>query len=73
MFPIYLKAITKQHIKVLNKLQSVEDLTLVGGTALALQIGHRKSYDLDFITQSKFISRNQRCYKKISRCTEMDS
>ena len=51
MSPIYLKAITKQHIKILNKLQRIKDLTLVGGTALALQIGHRKSYDLNFVTQ----------------------
>lgn len=36
---------------LLKKIQSLEifaDTRLVGGTALALQIGHRKSVDLDF-------------------------
>ena len=31
---------------------------LAGGTALALQIGHRKSYDLDFFTQKKNFENN---------------
>ena len=29
-------------------MEAFSDLRLVGGTALALQIGHRKSIDLDF-------------------------
>ena len=36
---------------ILKKIQNIEELSnlrLVGGTALALQIGHRKSIDLDF-------------------------
>lgn len=35
-------------LKRLQKLQEFSALRLVGGTALALQIGHRKSIDLDF-------------------------
>ena len=31
---------------------------LVGGTALALQIGHRHSIDLDFFCQDAFDSQN---------------
>jgi len=32
----------------------LNDFILVGGTALALQIGHRKSIDLDFFTENTF-------------------
>jgi predicted nucleotidyltransferase component of viral defense system len=32
----------------------LQDFTLVGGTALALQLGHRKSIDLDFFTRLDF-------------------
>ncbi len=56
MSKIYLEAISKQHLAVLNKLKNIKNLVLVGGTALALQIGHRKSYDLDFITEQKITS-----------------
>ena len=31
---------------------------LAGGTALALQVGHRASYDLDFFTQEKDFNAN---------------
>jgi predicted nucleotidyltransferase component of viral defense system len=44
-------------LDLLKKLMSsgfLEDFILVGGTALALQIGHRKSYDLDFFTHRNF-------------------
>jgi predicted nucleotidyltransferase component of viral defense system len=34
------------------RLPALEDFYLVGGTALALQIGHRKSVDLDFFCDS---------------------
>ena len=35
-------------LKILQSLPEFRDLRLVGGTSLALQIGHRKSVDLDF-------------------------
>ncbi|MBU0535191.1 nucleotidyl transferase AbiEii/AbiGii toxin family protein [Patescibacteria group bacterium] len=41
--------------KVLEKIQTEETLKafyLAGGTALALQLGHRKSVDLDFFSQN---------------------
>lgn len=44
------EAITPEMLDVLHKLMSVEALApfrLVGGTAIALQIGHRKSIDID--------------------------
>ncbi|MBT3250087.1 MAG: nucleotidyl transferase AbiEii/AbiGii toxin family protein [Candidatus Pacebacteria bacterium] len=37
---------------------------LTGGTALALQIGHRLSYDLDFVTDKKITSLNTSILKK---------
>ncbi len=42
--------ISPQHHELLRQFLSFSNLTLVGGTALALQIGHRASYDLDFVT-----------------------
>jgi predicted nucleotidyltransferase component of viral defense system len=38
----------------LEKPQFLADFYLSGGTALALQIGHRQSQDLDFFTNKKF-------------------
>jgi predicted nucleotidyltransferase component of viral defense system len=38
----------KEHENLIRQLRLNETLCLVGGTALALQIGHRRSNDLDF-------------------------
>ena len=46
---------------LLNKIMSdseFDSFNLVGGTALALQIGHRKSIDLDLFTPEEFNSDN---------------
>lgn len=46
-----------QTIKVLNTLKTIQRIQtfyLSGGTALALQIGHRESEDLDFFCLEKF-------------------
>ena len=40
-------------LKRLMALEGLRDFTLVGGTALALQIGHRLSVDLDFFGQTQ--------------------
>lgn len=48
---LHLSTIDAQTLELLRKLQQLPILRhtrLVGGTALALQIGHRKSIDLDF-------------------------
>ena len=45
------KTIEPHTLELLRKLNSetlLKDLRLVGGTALALQYGHRRSVDLDF-------------------------
>jgi len=48
---LHYETVNTKTLELLNKIQSVDifkNLRLVGGTSLALQIGHRKSIDLDF-------------------------
>lgn len=48
---LHLETISPDTLTLLNKIQSLDEFNntrLVGGTALALQLGHRKSIDLDF-------------------------
>lgn len=48
---LHYETIHPDTLELLKKIQSLEmfkDARLVGGTALALQLGHRKSIDLDF-------------------------
>ncbi len=48
---LHLATVEPSTLELLKKLQSLPELRdtrLVGGTALALQLGHRKSIDLDF-------------------------
>lgn len=48
---IYLNILDKNRQEVLSKLQPIlEDFVLGGGTALALQIKQRQSFDFDFFT-----------------------
>ncbi len=47
------QTVTSDTLELLRKIQSISELKefrLVGGTALALQIGHRFSIDLDFLS-----------------------
>ncbi|MEO6134444.1 MAG: nucleotidyl transferase AbiEii/AbiGii toxin family protein [Ginsengibacter sp.] len=47
---LYYETVDRSTLELLTQLQSIDlfkDLRLVGGTSLALQIGHRKSIDLD--------------------------
>lgn len=44
----------KQTFSILEKQPFLENFYLAGGTALALQIGHRISIDLDFFTEKDF-------------------
>jgi len=47
--------LTETQIKVLRKIKSLpKESYLVGGTALALQLGHRTSLDFDFYTKNHF-------------------
>ena len=49
----------------LKKEDWLKDFYLAGGTALALQIGHRRSIDFDFFTQETF--RNENLEKYLSK------
>jgi hypothetical protein len=53
---LHKEAVTEELWDVLMKLMSIESLLsfrLVGGTALALQMGYRKSIDIDFFSNEK--------------------
>ena len=57
MSAIHLNTISKDMSSVLDDLMNAKDLdqyVLVGGTALSLQIGHRKSVDLDMFTSEGY-------------------
>jgi len=43
-----------RNLESLGKEKAVRQFYLAGGTALALQLGHRLSYDLDFFTEQDF-------------------
>lgn len=53
---IYWKVLTERQKELLPKLKFLKekDFYLGGGTALALQIGHRASMDFDFYTRKEF-------------------
>ena len=51
MFDKVLPGDTKKYLALLAERNILPDKTyLAGGTAIALQLGHRVSYDLDFFT-----------------------
>ncbi len=54
---MFTKAISEQtaeNLALLGRLKILNQAYLGGGTALALQMGHRVSYDLDFFTDKEF-------------------
>jgi hypothetical protein len=57
MFEETLSKDTKSALAILGKSGVLKDAYLAGGTALALQIGHRVSVDLDFFTKKEFNER----------------
>lgn len=50
MYPQTLYPKTRQVLDKIKNLSFMNDFYLAGGTALALQLGHRKSIDLDFFS-----------------------
>lgn len=54
MFEEVLPGTTKAVLALLEKSKIIQNAYLAGGTALALQLGHRISYDLDFFTKEEF-------------------
>ncbi|MBP3253030.1 MAG: nucleotidyl transferase AbiEii/AbiGii toxin family protein [Bacteroidales bacterium] len=54
---LYLSTVNNTTLELIKQLMSEEllkDFVLVGGTSLALQIGHRKSVDIDLFTENSF-------------------
>lgn len=45
---------TKEHLALLSRSATLRDAYLAGGTACALQLGHRVSIDFDFFTSREF-------------------
>ena len=71
---LHLETVEYSTLELLRKLQSLpilRDTRLVGGTALALQLGHRKSVDLDFFGTIT-CGRTYKCNKNrsLSYCIE---
>ncbi len=54
MFTTVLSRDAQDALAVLGKSGAVGDAYLAGGSALALQLGHRRSEDLDFFSSRKF-------------------
>jgi len=54
MFEKVLSKKAKESLALLGESKILEEAYLAGGTALALQIGHRLSYDFDFFTRKEF-------------------
>ncbi len=54
MFTKTLLPDTLRAIQLISGIPEIQNAYLAGGTALALQIGHRISIDLDFFTQQEF-------------------
>ena len=52
--PLIISPHTFQLIQQLQSLPELSGFYLVGGTALALQLGHRNSIDIDLFTQNNF-------------------
>lgn len=47
---------TKHSLEILSKIEKINQFYLAGGTAVALYLGHRLSFDLDFFTSESFSS-----------------
>ena len=54
MSKLFLESLDKNRLDIFNKLANFSGLGILGGgTALALQIGHRKSFDFDIFVDQK--------------------
>lgn len=54
MYQEVINAKTKRVLETIDKIKEIGNFYLAGGTALALQLGHRKSIDLDWFSQKEF-------------------
>lgn len=62
---MHLEAITSKQKEIFKKLYNFPDFYLSGGTALALQLGHRVSIDFDLFTNKNIIQQSLNRAKKI--------
>ncbi len=72
---LYKETISRTALGLLNRLMQdseINDFVLVGGTALALQIGHRISIDFDLFTDKAFDEQVLADYLRKSYQFEMD-
>jgi len=64
---MHLETITSKQKEIFKKLDKFSDFYLVGGTALALQVGHRISVDFDLFSKkditSKLLDKIKRVFK----------
>ncbi len=55
---LYKETVSSELLDLLRQFfaaDEINDFVLVGGTALALQIGHRKSIDIDLFTPEELV------------------
>jgi len=71
MQELHKEVLTKEQEKLLPLLKKFsKDFGLVGGTAIALQIGHRKSIDFDLFSLESF--ENTEIRRKIQNMEKID-
>jgi len=71
MFTFVLPGNTRSVLDKLSQSGVVNDFYLTGGTALALQIGHRESEDLDFFCETDFNPTQMQ--KKLEKLGKLES
>lgn len=64
---MHAEALTKDAVALLPKFVRFKSFYLVGGTSLALQIGHRRSVDFDFFSEKKLSSSLLPSIKRVFR------
>lgn len=67
-----LEAIKLERQKVFNKLKAFDDFVLVGGTALALQMGHRVSVDFDLFCDKPLPKNLEQKVKRVFKGCSVD-
>lgn len=80
---VYYRVLGRETRKILPLFKGLKnDFYLAGGTGLALQLGHRKSFDLDFFSEkhfdprkvfSKLVSKDNRNIKIIKKIEDKDA
>ena len=71
-----LKTLEEQTISLLKKLQALPELTgtrLVGGTALALYLGHRVSVDLDIFGKWNYALDLHRILSRVGKVEKVNA